>query len=218
MLFRHQVGGHAILLKFLRSARPNCSDAATSDRTSVVTNQVKGAEEIFHRVWTRENNPIVGVAFGHTMSKLTGIITFGLADTNCRHLEHIGSHSAKVVLQLAGLLAGPSHHDALAEQRPLLKPVELLAAIHHSANDTNGRRFEFRIPHDVGNRRYRSGHGLMLPCRRLTDERNRGLRITPFFDDRLHDVGQPRHPHQHDLSAGRPDNLAIVDRRIFLIR
>jgi hypothetical protein len=37
-------------------------------------------------------------------------------------------------------LAGARHHDALAEQRQALVPVELVAQAHHFAHDDGGRR------------------------------------------------------------------------------
>ena len=39
-----------------------------------------------------------------------------------------------------GLSPGAGHHDALAEQRQVLVPVELLAQAHHLADDDGGRR------------------------------------------------------------------------------
>ena len=84
----------------------------------------------------------------------------GWADLDSGQLDDAGAERGEARGERVGLLAGAGRHDAFAEQRQALEPVQLVAQADHFADDDGGRRLH-SVEH-AGQGSQRAHDGLLV--------------------------------------------------------
>ncbi len=85
----------------------------------------------------------------------------GVRNFDGRHFQHVRAEFREALRKTAGLFRAPRDDDALAEERPILKPVQFAAQLHHVADDGEGRGRDFFFRGECGDGGERAGHGLL---------------------------------------------------------
>ena len=103
-------------------------------------------------------------------------------DADHRGFDRIGAHRLEAHHEIARLLLGPRHEDALAEERPRVEPAQMIAQRHDAADDEHRRPAIVGSLHDLGDLLERAGARLLRRQRAVVHDRGRFVRRASVRD------------------------------------
>lgn len=118
--------------------RPHGAQLHALQVPHVARARLQAPHEGIHRVGAGEHNPVErgGVLDGEIERR----VIVRRCDADHGRFDGLRAKRLQKIHQLAGLLARSRHDDALAEERPLVEPAQVLPECGHAADDENRGR------------------------------------------------------------------------------
>ena len=104
--------------------------------------------------------------------------------------DHLGAVRAQQVGEVVRLVLGVHHQRAAAEQRARIEPAQVIAEVHHLADDQQRRLGDRLFLQLFGELLQRAGDGALRRQRALHDDRRRFVRRSAVLDQRLQHLRQ----------------------------
>ena len=188
-----------MLLKRLGGLRPYGADIHALQDAEVRAPASKPLEEEPHSVGAGEDHPLVG------LDNIESAVQFGPAcgrhDVDARKLDGRGAAVDEHFHKHARLVPGTGDHDALAEERLGLVPVQFFPQLHHLAHDDDCGRAQPRFLHFLDDVLQRAGSDPLVRPRPPLNEGHGSINAPAVRDEVVHDVLEVLHTHEEHEGA-----------------